>query len=209
MKELRKAGEKEASEVPLSFVTGYGRSVGLADMAVAPRSGRVHRASGEQAFCVLDLMQGFLDSSSSGKSVAPLTKYQFGRRRCGRICRLGSWMSDGGFYAMGRWVRIGVFVGCDEPADESADGGEGDAGGRGGAIYLRRRVREWNKTVGAGGDAVTFTNGAKDGAIQIVMLPTNANVDPPVADQVAVAILKQLRCAADGVGGCGRDAGED
>jgi predicted dehydrogenase len=61
---LRKAGEKEAAEVPLAFITGYGRSVGLADMAVALRSGRAHRAGGEQAFCVLDLMQGFLDSST-------------------------------------------------------------------------------------------------------------------------------------------------
>ncbi len=62
---------------------------------------------------------------------------------------------------------------------------------RGGGVvqYIAPPSEEWNKTVV--GDAATFTNGAKDGAIQIVMLPTNANVDPPVADQVAVAILKQ------------------
>jgi predicted dehydrogenase len=73
---LRKAGEKEAVEMPHTFVTGYGRSVGLADMAIAIRSGREHRANGDQAFAVLDLMQGFLDSSTSGKVIQPVTKYK-------------------------------------------------------------------------------------------------------------------------------------
>jgi len=73
---LRKLGEPEAVEVPHTFVTGYGRSVGLADMAVTIRSGREHRAHGDQAFAVLDLMQGFLDSSASGKTIAPKTQYQ-------------------------------------------------------------------------------------------------------------------------------------
>ncbi len=36
----------------------YGRSVGVADMAHAIRSGRPHRCSAEQAFAVLDAMQG-------------------------------------------------------------------------------------------------------------------------------------------------------
>jgi predicted dehydrogenase len=70
-------GEKdEYVEVPPTFVKGYGRSIGLADMAVAIRSGRPHRANGEQAFAVLDLMQGFLDSSTSGKTYTPVSKYQ-------------------------------------------------------------------------------------------------------------------------------------
>jgi predicted dehydrogenase len=72
---IRKPSAKEATEVPHRFVTGYGRSVGLADMAVAIKSGRPHRANGEQAFAVLDLMQGFLDSSASGKAVTPTSKY--------------------------------------------------------------------------------------------------------------------------------------
>jgi predicted dehydrogenase len=72
---LRKLGEKQAVEVPLEFVQGYGRSVGLADMAVALGSGRAHRASGEQAFAVLDLMQGFLESSEQGKVVRPTAGY--------------------------------------------------------------------------------------------------------------------------------------
>jgi predicted dehydrogenase len=73
---LKKLGEKEAVDVPHRFVTGYGRSVGLADMAVALRSGRKHRANGEQAFAVLDLMQGFLDSSTTGKMLSPTSKYE-------------------------------------------------------------------------------------------------------------------------------------
>ncbi len=73
---LRKLGEKEAVEVPHRFVKGYGRSIGLADMAVAIRSGRAERASGQQAMAVLDLMQGFLDSSSGGKTYAPVVRYQ-------------------------------------------------------------------------------------------------------------------------------------
>src|SRR5256714_750780 len=55
---LRRRGEEEWQEVPHAFPTGYGRAVGIADLAHALRSGRPHRASGEQAFAVLDLMQG-------------------------------------------------------------------------------------------------------------------------------------------------------
>jgi hypothetical protein len=73
---LRKVGEKDAVEVPHQFVTGYGRSVGLADLAVAIRSGRAARANGQQAYCVLDLMQGFLDSSAEGKVFLPTVVYQ-------------------------------------------------------------------------------------------------------------------------------------
>jgi hypothetical protein len=51
----------------------------------------------------------------------------------------------------------------------------------------------WSMTAGAGGDAALFIDSNKDGAIQISLLPKDANVDPGVADQVAVAILKQLR----------------
>ncbi len=67
--------DKEYRELPHSFVAGYGRSVGLADMAYALRYGRPVRASGEQAYAVLDLMQGFLDSSAKGKFLTPTTPY--------------------------------------------------------------------------------------------------------------------------------------
>jgi len=63
-------------EVPHTFVKGYGRSIGAADMAYAIRSGRGVRASGDQGMAVLDLMQGFLDSAREGKFHTPITKYQ-------------------------------------------------------------------------------------------------------------------------------------
>lgn len=55
-------------DVPPAFPTGYGRMVGVADMAYAIRSGRAHRASAEQAYTVLDAMQGFLDSARTGQA---------------------------------------------------------------------------------------------------------------------------------------------
>jgi predicted dehydrogenase len=73
---LRRIGDDAWREVPHEFVAGYGRSVGLADMAYAIRSGRRHRASGEQAFAVLDLMAGFLDSANSGQAFAPVAPYE-------------------------------------------------------------------------------------------------------------------------------------
>ena len=73
---VRLADEPEWREVPHAFVAGYGRSVGLADMAYAIRSGRKHRCSAEQAFAVLDLMAGFQDSSDAGKHVTPRTRYE-------------------------------------------------------------------------------------------------------------------------------------
>ena len=73
---IRKNNDADWSEVPHAFVKGYGRSVGLADMACALRSGRPMRASGEQAFAVLDLMQGFLDSATKGKIFIPTAPYQ-------------------------------------------------------------------------------------------------------------------------------------
>ena len=67
--------EENWREIPLQFVTGYGRSVGAADMAHAIRSGRRFRADGDQALAVLDLMQGFLDSARSAKSFVPTVPY--------------------------------------------------------------------------------------------------------------------------------------
>ncbi|HQY88680.1 MAG TPA: hypothetical protein PK402_08475, partial [Tepidisphaeraceae bacterium] len=52
-----------------AFVKGYGRSIGLADMARAIRTGRAHRCSLEQAFTTLDAMQGFGDSSATGRAI--------------------------------------------------------------------------------------------------------------------------------------------
>jgi predicted dehydrogenase len=72
---VRRFGEQDPVDVPPQFATGYGRSVGLADMALAIGKGRPHRASGDQGFAVLDLMQGFLESSTAGQVYVPTTKY--------------------------------------------------------------------------------------------------------------------------------------
>src|SRR5688572_9251768 len=66
----------EYVEAPHTSPLGYGRSVGLADMAAAIRQNRPHRCSAEQAFAVLDLMQGFDDSSAAGRAVEPQIKYE-------------------------------------------------------------------------------------------------------------------------------------
>ncbi|MCC7145698.1 MAG: Gfo/Idh/MocA family oxidoreductase [Phycisphaeraceae bacterium] len=52
-------------DVPFTHPTGYSRGAGIADLAHAIRSGRPHRASGEQAMAVLDAITGMLDSSQS------------------------------------------------------------------------------------------------------------------------------------------------
>ncbi len=44
-----------------------GRSLGVADLAHAIRTGRPHRATGELAFAVLDAMEGFIASSQAGR----------------------------------------------------------------------------------------------------------------------------------------------
>ena len=67
---VRRSTAKEWSEVPLTH--GYvenSRGVGVADMAYALRSGRPHRANGEVAFHVVDIMQAFHDSSREGRHV--------------------------------------------------------------------------------------------------------------------------------------------
>ncbi len=67
---VRRAGEKDWSEVALTH--GYAnnsRSLGVADMACALRSGRAHRASGEMAYHVLDIMHAVHDASQSGSHI--------------------------------------------------------------------------------------------------------------------------------------------
>lgn len=67
---VRRSASKEWEEIPHTH--GYGehfRGIGPADMAYALRSGRPHRASGEMAYHVLDVMQAFLDSSDTGRHI--------------------------------------------------------------------------------------------------------------------------------------------
>jgi predicted dehydrogenase len=67
---LRLAGEKEWREVPLTHgYTSQIRGIGVADMAYAMRSGRQHRASGELAYHVLDIMQAFHEASNEGRHI--------------------------------------------------------------------------------------------------------------------------------------------
>jgi predicted dehydrogenase len=64
---VRKAGEDVWTEVPLTHSADVGRGIGVADMAYALQSGRPHRASGNLAFHVLDLMHAFVEASSSDR----------------------------------------------------------------------------------------------------------------------------------------------
>lgn len=64
------ASSSEWNEIPLTH--GYAkntRSIGVADMAYGLRSGRPHRANGEMAYHVLDIMHAVHDAAESGKRV--------------------------------------------------------------------------------------------------------------------------------------------
>jgi predicted dehydrogenase len=58
----------------LPYADGNHRSIGLADMAHAIRSSRPHRASGALALHVLEVMEAFERSASSGKAVGITTR---------------------------------------------------------------------------------------------------------------------------------------
>lgn len=63
----RKDGTKW-SEIPLTHgFSENNRGIGLADMACALISGRAYRANGDIAYHVLDVINGFLEASDSGK----------------------------------------------------------------------------------------------------------------------------------------------
>ena len=54
----------------LSHCAAVRRGVGVADMAAALRAGRPHRAAGEMAYHVLDVMHSFYDASAEGRTVS-------------------------------------------------------------------------------------------------------------------------------------------
>jgi predicted dehydrogenase len=67
---IRRQGAADWTEVPLTH--GYAkqnRGLGVADMACAMRSGRPHRANGDLAYHVLDVMHAFHDASTEGRHV--------------------------------------------------------------------------------------------------------------------------------------------
>jgi predicted dehydrogenase len=68
---LRIGGEEGWNDVPLShgFVDNH-RGIGLADMAYALRSGRPHRAGGDMAFHVLDVMHAIHEASERGRQLS-------------------------------------------------------------------------------------------------------------------------------------------
>jgi predicted dehydrogenase len=67
---LRRAGDEEWQEVPLKYGhTGNERGMGVADMATAMRTGEAHRANGELAYHVLDIMHAFHDASEQGRHI--------------------------------------------------------------------------------------------------------------------------------------------
>ena len=66
---LLKGGQRDWTDVPFTHATGRLRGSGVADMSHGIVSGRPHRASGELAFHVLDIMQAIHEASTSGRHV--------------------------------------------------------------------------------------------------------------------------------------------
>jgi predicted dehydrogenase len=65
---LKRAGDEGWRELPLTHpYTGNSRGLGVADMAHALRSGRPHRAGGEMAYHVLDIMDALAEASKEGR----------------------------------------------------------------------------------------------------------------------------------------------
>ena len=62
-------GQREWADRPLTHTADIGRGAGVADMAYAIQSGRPHRASGDLAFHVLDIMQALEESAAQGAHI--------------------------------------------------------------------------------------------------------------------------------------------
>lgn len=68
--QLWRPDTKTWQEAPLAFGrSANSRGLGVADMAQAMRSGRPHRANGEMALHVLDIMHAILDASREGRHI--------------------------------------------------------------------------------------------------------------------------------------------
>ncbi|GAC1363783.1 MAG: Gfo/Idh/MocA family oxidoreductase [Herpetosiphon sp.] len=67
---IRRSNEADWQEMPLTHgFTDNSRGIGVAEMAYGLRTGRPHRASGELAYHVLDLMHAMHDSSVGGHHI--------------------------------------------------------------------------------------------------------------------------------------------
>jgi predicted dehydrogenase len=67
---VRQAGAEGWSEAPLTHNANVGRGIGIADMAYALTSGRTHRANGELAYHLLDVMHALLEASERGQHIS-------------------------------------------------------------------------------------------------------------------------------------------
>jgi predicted dehydrogenase len=68
--QVQRVEDEKRSEAPLTHGhTENSRGIGAADLAYAIRTGRPHRANGEMAYHVLDVMSGILESSNTGRHV--------------------------------------------------------------------------------------------------------------------------------------------
>ncbi|MDQ2730875.1 MAG: Gfo/Idh/MocA family oxidoreductase [Armatimonadota bacterium] len=65
---VRRAGASAWSQIPLIRPEAH-RGIGVADMAAAMQANRPHRASGELAYHVLDVMQAYHDASAEGRHI--------------------------------------------------------------------------------------------------------------------------------------------
>lgn len=72
--QLAKGGEWEDMPVILPYADGNYRSIGVADMALAIRNDRPHRANGDVALHVLEVMEALEKSSKSGALVEITTR---------------------------------------------------------------------------------------------------------------------------------------
>lgn len=66
---LKKGGSFEHQETSAPYADGNHRSIGVADMAHAIRSDRPHRANGELALHVLEVMEAFQRASDTGTTI--------------------------------------------------------------------------------------------------------------------------------------------
>jgi len=86
---LRRAGEDEWQEMPLTHANPeQSRGLGVADLAQAAVSGRPHRASGELALHVLEIMETIHTASDEGRHIAL-------RSNCERPAPLPPGLADG------------------------------------------------------------------------------------------------------------------
>lgn len=70
---LKKGGQFEEKPLTSPYSEGNFRSIGVADMAYAIRSGRPHRANGDLALHVLEVMEAFETASREERTIAITT----------------------------------------------------------------------------------------------------------------------------------------